>query len=151
VCLVTHQSVANGRIKAFALWAKKEVYMADEVSVWFLKGAMAVASDIDLKAFSSYVRDNVLNIFIEKEFDFGSLHQDWAHFILARHPGPFAGVFLDLSKCGRVSSTFYAGLMQLHFSYNADGARPLILHKPDPRMLTNLKVLHLEKYFIFEV
>ena len=109
-----------------------------------------MGSDIELKAFSTFVAGGVLTIVIEKELDFGSLHQDWAHIILARHAGPFKGVVLDLSKCGRVSSTFYAGIMQLHFSYNASGENPLKLLQPDPRMLTNLKILHLEKYFVIE-
>ncbi len=109
-----------------------------------------MSSDIELKAFSTFVAGAVLNIVFGKELDFGSLHQDWAHFILARHAGPFKGVVIDLSKCGRVSSTFYAGIMQLHFSYNASGESPLKLLHPDPRMLTNLKILHLEKYFVIE-
>jgi hypothetical protein len=105
---------------------------------------------MELKAFSSFVAAGVLTIIIEKEFDFGSLHQDWAVSILSQHPGPFAEVKLDMSKCGPVSSTFYAGLMQLNFSYNASGKNPLKLVRPDPRMMANLKILHLEKYFVLE-
>lgn len=103
-----------------------------------------------LRPFSSKAKDGVLDIVIEREFDFGSLHQDWAVTILTMHPGPFTRVRMDMTKCGRVSSTFYAGLMQLHFAYNASGASPITLVKPDPRMVTNLKILHLEPYFVVE-
>jgi hypothetical protein len=103
-----------------------------------------------LRPFTAKATDGVLTIVIEREFDFGSLHQDWAVSILSQHPGPFSQVRMDMSKCGRVSSTFYAGLMQLHFAYNASGQSPVTLVKPDPRMVTNLKILHLEPYFVVE-
>jgi hypothetical protein len=99
------------------------------------------------KAFSTAVSDGTLTVTIHKEFDFGNLHQDWAHTIVTQHPGPFAQVQLDMSLCGRISSTFYAGLMQLHFHYTGKGSKPLVLMRPDPRMIANLKVLHLEQFF----
>lgn len=109
-----------------------------------------MGSETSLRPFTAKAKDGVLTIVIEREFDFGSLHQDWAVSILTLNPGPFKEVRMDMSKCGRVSSTFYAGLMQLHFAYNASGAHPLILVKPDPRMVANLKILHLEGYFRVE-
>lgn len=109
-----------------------------------------MAPETDLRPFTSSAKDGVLTIVIEREFDFGSLHQDWAVSILSRHPGPFTKVLMDMTKCGRVSSTFYAGLMQLHFAYNTSGNSPITLIKPDPRMLTNLKILHLEPYFVIQ-
>ena len=112
--------------------------------------ACAVGSETELRPFTSKAKDGVLNIVIEREFDFGCLHQDWAISILSLHPGPFTQVRMDMTKCGRVSSTFYAGLMQLHFAYNASGSSPITLVKPDPRMMTNLKILHLEPYFRVE-
>jgi hypothetical protein len=109
-----------------------------------------VGSETDLRPFSSAAKDGILNIVIEREFDFGNLHQDWAVSILSRHPGPFAKVRMDMTKCGRVSSTFYAGLMQLHFAYNSSGGSPIELVKPDPRMVANLKILHLDPYFVIQ-
>jgi hypothetical protein len=106
-----------------------------------------VDSNLELRAFTSRATDGILAITIEREFDFGNLHQDWAQSIITRHPGPFQEVRVDMTKCGRVSSTFYAGLMQLHFAFNTSGTRPLVLIKPDPRMLANLRILHLEQYF----
>jgi anti-anti-sigma regulatory factor len=109
-----------------------------------------VVADGDFRPFTSSTKDGVLTIVIEREFDFGSLHQDWAVSILSTHSGPFTRVLIDMSQCGRVSSTFYAGLIQLHFAYNQSGNNPLTLVKPDPRMLTNLKILRLESYFKIE-
>ena len=104
----------------------------------------------DLRPYSSEIVDGALHIVIEREFDFGNLHQDWAVSILSRHPGPFSKVKMDMAKCARVSSTFYAGLMQLHFTYNRQGNNPIVLSKLDPRIVANLKVLHLESYFSIE-
>ena len=109
-----------------------------------------MGSDSVLRPFSSQVVGSVLTIVIEREFDIGSLHQDWAVSILSQHPGPFAKVRLDMTKCGRVSSTYYAGLMQLHFAYNVSGTTPIVLLNPDSRVIANLKILHLEAYFSIE-
>lgn len=110
-----------------------------------------MGSDTGLRPFTAQAKDGVLEIVIEREFDFGNLHQDWAFSILSQHPGPFTQVRMDMSKCGRVSSTFYAGLMHLHFAYNPKGTSPITLVKPDPPMVANLKILHLETHFGVEV
>ena len=110
-----------------------------------------MGSESDLRPYSSQVTEDVLHIVIEREFDFGNLHQDWAVSILSRHPGPYSKVKMDMAKCARVSSTFYAGLMQLHFTYNKQGNNPIILSKVDSRIVANLKVLHLEPYFTIEL
>jgi hypothetical protein len=109
-----------------------------------------MGSEMGVRPFSARSDAGVLDIVIEREFDFASLHRDWAVSILSQHPGPFTRVRLDMAKCGRVCSTFYAGLMQLHFAYNAKGTSPITLVKPDPRMIANLKSLRLEPYFHIE-
>lgn len=101
----------------------------------------------ELRAYTAQAAEGTLSITIEKEFDFGALSQDWAHSIITQHPGPFKEVRIDMSKCARVSSTFYAGLMQMHGIYTSKGARPLVLVKPDRRMMANLKILHLDQFF----
>jgi hypothetical protein len=104
-----------------------------------------VGAEIDMKAFGAFVANNTLHITVEKEFDFNSLHQGWATFVKNNFPGPYAAVEIDMSKCGRVTSTFYAGLMQLNFAYQSQNGKPIRLLKPDPRTLMNLKILHLDK------
>ena len=101
-----------------------------------------------LKPFDVASKDNVLTITIRKEFDFGSLHQDWSHSIITLNPGPFAQVKLDMAMCGLVSSTFFAGLMQLHFHYTDTGSRPITLVKPDHRVVRNLAVMKMDKMFV---
>ena len=96
------------------------------------------------------VPGGALTIKVRKEFDFGSLHQDWAQSIVAQHPGPYREVRVDLSQCGLVSSTFFAGAVQLHHAYNPTGATPLVLVKPDPRLVRNLTMLRLDKLFVIE-
>jgi len=91
-----------------------------------------------------------LTVTIRKEFDFGSLHQDWAQSITTQYPGPFKQVRVDLSLCGLVSSTFFAGVVQLHHAFNPTGATPLRLIKPDPRLVRNLTMLRLDKLFVIE-
>lgn len=102
------------------------------------------------RAFDVIRQGDVLIITIRKEFDFGNLHQDWAHGIAVQWPGPFTEVRLDLEHCGLVSSTFFAGLIQLHHFYVTKGAPPLVLVKPDPRMVRNLSMLRLDKMFRIE-
>lgn len=91
-----------------------------------------------------------LIIHIREEFDAGKLHRDWAPNIIARYPGPHPQVRIELSRCGSVSSTFFAGLIQLHHAYNKGGTTPLVLVKPDPRLVRNLAVLHFESLFTIE-
>jgi anti-anti-sigma regulatory factor len=98
----------------------------------------------------SSVPGEVLTIAIRKEFDFGNLHQDWAQSIATQHPGPFRQIRIDLSQCGLVSSTFFAGVVQLHHSFNPDGTKPIVLVRPDPRLVRNLAMLRLDKLFIIE-
>ncbi len=100
-----------------------------------------------LRAYDVAVTDNKLVITIRKEFDLGNLHQDWAHSIAVQHPGPFALVTIDLSRLGIVSSTFFAGLMQLNQHYNPDGAHRLVLDKPDNRVLRTLTMMRIDQLF----
>ena len=90
---------------------------------------------------------DALVITILREFDSGNSHQDWAHGVQVMHPGPFARVRIDLSQCGLLSSTFFAGLIQFHQYYGAQGIPPITLHKPDPRVVRNLKALRLDALF----
>ncbi len=100
-----------------------------------------------LRAYDIAVEGDRLLITIRKEFDFGNLHQDWAHAITIQHPGPFQEVAVDLSRTGIVSSTFFAGVMQLHNFYSPQGARPLVLMRPDNRVLRTLTMMRLDKLF----
>lgn len=100
-----------------------------------------------LKPFDTQTKDNVLTITIRKEFDFGSLHQDWSHTIIALNPGPFSGVKIDMSQCSLVSSTFFAGLMQLHFHYTNPDLPAITLVQPDYRVVRNLSVMKMDKLF----
>ncbi len=101
-----------------------------------------------LKPFEVLSKDKVLTITIRKEFDFGSLHQDWSHSIITMNPGPYEQVNLDMSLCGLVSSTFFAGLMQMHFHYTDSGSQPITLIKPDHRVVRNLVVMHMDSMFV---
>lgn len=92
-----------------------------------------------------------LLVTIRKEFDFGNLHQDWAVSVVSQAPGPFVEVILDLSHCGLVSSTFFAGLLQLRGHYCPKGALPLRLRHPDPRVTRNLSIMRLDTLFNIEL
>ncbi len=100
-----------------------------------------------LRPFEVLSTGKTLTITIRKEFDFGSLHQDWSHSIITMNPGPFEQVQLDMSLCGLVSSTFFAGLMQMHFHYTDAGSQPIALIKPDHRVVRNLVVMKMDSLF----
>ncbi len=103
-----------------------------------------------LRAYDSLVEGNNLLVVIRKEFDFGNLHQDWAHQIIRQYPGPYATVRIDLSSIGLVSSTFFAGLLQFYFHYVEGKSSTLTLMKPDSRVIRNLAVMRMEKFFRIE-
>jgi hypothetical protein len=109
---------------------------------------MTIPDIPQLKPFEVLSKDKILTISICKEFDFGSLHQDWSYSIISMNPGPYEYVYLDMSMCGLMSSTFFAGLMQLHFHYTERGAQPLTLIKPDHRVVRNLALMHMSKMFV---
>lgn len=89
-----------------------------------------------------------LTVIIRKEFDFGNLHQDWAHMLTVNYPETYNELQIDLTACGLVSSTFFAGLVQLHHVFTTTReTKVLTLIKPDPRMVRNLKMLRLDKLF----
>ena len=102
------------------------------------------------KPVDTAVTDGILTVTVRKEFDAGNIHQDWAQSVQVMHPGPFTGVVFDLSQCGLVSSTFFAGLIQLHQHYTAQGVPPLTIRHPDPRVARNLKALRLDSLFKIE-
>jgi len=108
---------------------------------------MATTDSAVPRPYVSKAEGDLLTITIRKEFDFGNLHQDWAQSVLTQHPGPFREVRLDLSACGLVSSTFFAGLIQLHHAYTSKGAQPLVLDRVDARVVRNLTMLHLAGMF----
>ena len=93
------------------------------------------------------VVDDVLRITVRKEFDSGNVHQDWAQSVQVMRPGPYARVVVDCSQCGLLSSTFFAGIMQLQQHYGAQGMPKLVLEKPDPRLVKNMQILRLATYF----
>lgn len=102
------------------------------------------------RAVDTQAAGDVLTVTVRKEFDAGNVHQDWAQQVQIMHPGPYAKVVFDLSPCGLLSSTFFAGLMQLHGFYGTQGPTVIVLHHPDPRVVRNLKILRLDRFMTIE-
>ncbi len=101
------------------------------------------------QAYEVSVVGDQLNVSVGHDFDSASLQQDWAAAITAMHPGPFAGVRVDLARARRASSTFYAGLMQLHVHYAKGGtATPVTLVNAHRSIIANLDVLRLKRFFV---
>jgi anti-anti-sigma regulatory factor len=100
------------------------------------------------KAFKTTVTGDTLTILIRKEFHFSEFHREWAKVMVGLHPGPFRKVIFDLAHCGSVSSTFFAGLVQLHQAYTSAKSEPIELRNPDPRVARNLTMLHLDQLFV---
>jgi hypothetical protein len=97
------------------------------------------------------VIDGTLVVTVGKNFDTAAQHLEWAAEVIARRPGPFTGVRLELGQAMRLSSVFFAGLMQLHDHYVLKGkAGPVILAGVDRRTRTNLQILRLDSHFAFE-
>jgi hypothetical protein len=98
----------------------------------------------------SSVTGDTITISIHKDFDLGALKQNWASDISTRHPGPYAALRIDLSRCGLVSSTFFAGIVLLYYAFKAKGTTQFILVKPDSRLLRNMAMLKLNSLFSVE-
>ena len=102
----------------------------------------------DQKAYDVTVAGDQLIIVVGRDFDSASLQQDWASAITTMHPGPFTAVRVDLAMARRASSTFYAGLMQLHVHYAKGGtATPVTLVNAHRSIVANLDVLRLKRFF----
>ena len=99
------------------------------------------------RAVDTAVMDGALTITVRREFDSGNVHQDWAQQVQLLHPGPFTKVMVDCSACGLLSSTFFAGIMQLQQYYGEVGCPKLILDRPDGRIVKNLQILRLHTFF----
>jgi hypothetical protein len=102
------------------------------------------------RAVDIQVDGSAMCVIVQREFDSGNLHQDWAHSVIALHPGPFKQVTVDAGLCGLLSSTFFAGLIHLHQYYVPRGSAPIILRHPDPRVVRNLKTLRLDRALVIE-
>ena len=100
-----------------------------------------------IRAIDTTVFDGVLSVTVGKDFDSGNVHQDWAQQVQVLRPGPFGKVVIDCSNCGLLSSTFFAGIMQLHLFYTGQGVPAIVLDRPDPRIVKNLQLLRLHTYF----
>lgn len=100
-----------------------------------------------LRAVDTHATDEGLTVTVRKEFDSGNVHQDWAQQVQMLHPGPFTRVVVDCSSCGLLSSTFFAGLMQLQQYYGGLGCPKLVLDRPDQRIVKNLQILRLNTFF----
>jgi hypothetical protein len=109
-----------------------------------------MANPADARAFDCSSNGSELRIVVRKEFDFGVLSQDWAHTIVLSFPGPYKRVVMDMGQVGLVSSTFFAGLIKLQQFYGPKGSGPLVLEKPDPRVVRNLTILRLETLFTIQ-
>lgn len=108
-------------------------------------------TSISTRAITTALAGGVLTVTVRKDFDAGNIHQDWAQSVQVMHPGPYTQVVFDLSQCGLVSSTFFAGLIQLHQHYTAQGVPPLTIRHPDSRVARNLRALRLESLFTIEL
>jgi len=104
-------------------------------------------SSHNVRAVDTEINDGVLTVIVRKEFDSGNVHQDWAQQVQVLRPGPFSKVVVDCSACGLLSSTFFAGIMQLQQYYGANNGPRVILDRPDPRIVKNLQILRLHQFF----
>jgi anti-anti-sigma regulatory factor len=114
-----------------------------------MSGDVPHAFDVTLTG-SSVIDGRILTIIIRKEFDAAGLTQGWATDIIRAHPGPVEEVIIDMSQIGLVSSTFFAGIMQLQAHYSTHGAGRLLLRRPDRRAERNLRVMRLDQFFTIE-
>jgi anti-anti-sigma regulatory factor len=101
---------------------------------------MAMHNDIEVS-----IDAGTLVIIVPRGVDIDKMHAAWAPSVLKQHPGPFAGVRIDLSRCGLLTSSFISQIYQLQQAYAAGG--PVTLVEPDPRFVRVLEAVGIRNLF----
>lgn len=99
-------------------------------------------------AFDVELADDRLAIHLHRDFDANGKDHDWINLIVARYPGPYAQVTIDIAAMGaRVNSSFFSGLYRLHQQYNVDGSRPVCIKGAHERAVQGLEILALKSLY----
>lgn len=76
-----------------------------------------------------------------------SLEANWWTEILTRCPGPYQGLWIDLFGCSVVSSSFFAGALQLIDHYRNDQLTTISLLNASDRIVRLIDIMNLSGYF----
>lgn len=107
-----------------------------------------VSSFTPRPAFDVELADDHLAIHLHRDFDANGKDHDWINLIVARYPGPYATVTIDIAAMGaRVNSSFFSGLYRLHQQYNTDGRHPVGILGAHERAVQGLEILALKSLY----
>lgn len=97
-------------------------------------------------AFDVSLEGDRLTINLHRDFDANGKDHDWVNLIVARFPGPYVEVAVDISQIGpRVNSSFFSGLYRLHQQFGKE--HKLRLVGAHERALQGLDILALRDLF----
>lgn len=95
------------------------------------------------------IRDGELHISVRREFDEGARNASWADTVIDACPGPYRQVVIDLHHRPMISSTFFAGSLQLREHYGKSGRVVVRLVNVSDRIRRTLEMMGLHSVFEF--
>jgi anti-anti-sigma regulatory factor len=101
-----------------------------------------------LQAVDVEQRQGALLITLRKGFDANGNHEGWARSIVRACVGPYTSIQMDLRHLPQVSSTFFAGALQVLEAYACDGLRAVILLNVSDRIARTIDMLNLRDRFV---
>jgi anti-anti-sigma regulatory factor len=93
------------------------------------------------------IQDGRLLLTPGRDFDENAQHVDWAQQIIRSSPGPFSAVIIDLGNRPMISSTFFAGMLQLIDHYQSDTLQRLELHGVSSRIVRTIEMMNMSDAF----
>ena len=90
---------------------------------------------------------NSLVINIRKTFDHENKGRSWAKPIIECFPAPFASLIVDFGTNKIISSSVYAGLVELYQAFHQRCEDGFHLRNCSPAIERAIKMLHLDSFF----
>lgn len=91
--------------------------------------------------------ENNLVVKIRKRFDAENSGRSWAKPIIQAYPVPFTTLIIDFGTNQIISSSVYAGLIELYQSFHSRCEQGVHLRNCSEAIVRALKMLHIDSFF----
>ena len=91
--------------------------------------------------------DNNMIVKVRKRFDSENSGRSWAKPIIEAYPVPFTTLIIDFGTNQIISSSVYAGLIELYQSFNPRCEQGVHLRNCSDAIVRALKMLHIDSFF----
>lgn len=97
--------------------------------------------------FSAEFEDNNLVVHIRKAFDKENKGRGWARTVIEAYTMPLDSLIIDFGRNEIISSTVYAGLVEIYQGFNERCERGVHLRNCSDAIARALKMLHIDSFF----